>query len=617
MSTNNIQFALYKDNDKMEEAMLRSVLLFESMKKGNKKNDFNTIAVLGLIIIGAGEYTVEKIVRILNNRFHLDWNEKDVQQHVDVLYKKNLIKPKKDGKDIKYEGTDETDFFKCLDEETDVFVTGILNKLKSYYGNDPFQVNEGLIIENIKEALSVYYKMYGYEFFNLMIADGNKKKEDAVSIAKKGLDHKTGELLVRVLAETIDKPSDDERKFLEKWARVYVTTQVLNLDPSLRNLKSTKLKDKTFVIDTDVALNCLTTHAKYSRAYRVMIEKLMSLGCKIILPNDVADEIGNHADAAIGQYNKRGETILGIPDGTLETEVANVFIEDYVKKCRCMTSYSDVDFMSYLSNIYDKNNPQVLTIKLKKAFGNKCFDESFENKNVDKEKHKALSKKLLEKTLETYKAKFRFEEENITMCDTDARIYLTIDDEYSDDSNPNINESSILAYKTYLLTQSKRTVYAAKELGYYNKDIICSPNTLIAILKETGSLGSDVDIINLFENPFLVYASEQVWKDIQPLLDAGISIKGKDIDILRMDVDEKFDKLLTGTIDEKVNESKRLAKRGYVFAEEIANLAIENEEKSKKIEELQKEIEQLKTVNRNLKDGADKSMISKMRKRKK
>ena len=49
----------------------------------------------------------------------------------------------------------------------------------------------------------------------------------------------------------------------------------------------------------------------------------------------------------------------------------------------------------------------------------------------------------------------------------------------------------------------------------------------------------------------------------------------------------------------------------------MADLAVENEEKSKKIEELQNEIEQLKTANRNLKDGANKRMISKMKKRKK
>ena len=273
----------------------------------------------------------------------------------------------------------------------------------------------------------------------------------------------------------------------------------------------------------------------------------------------------------------------------------------------------DIDFVDYLSNIYDKQFPIVLNKKLTKAFGKNCFDDDFENKVVDQEKHKALSNKLLEKVLDTPKSLYRSVDENKVMCEVDAKIFLTIIDENRDD----VSKDNLLAHKTYLLTQSKRTVYAAKELGYYEKDVICNPNSLIAILNEIGTLKTDMDIVNLFENPFLVYTSEQVWNEIQPLLNAGVRIKGKDIDRLRLDVDVKFDKILTGTKEEKVEESKRLTDRGYSFPKEMADLAVENEEKSKKIEELQNEIEQLKTANRNLKDGANKRMISKMKKRKK
>lgn len=304
---------------------------------------------------------------------------------------------------------------------------------------------------------------------------------------------------------------------------------------------------------------------------------------------------------------------MGMPDETLENEVANVFVEDYIKLCKSDDSYSDVDFVDYLSNIYDKQYPSVLNKKVIKAFGKNCIDDGFENKAVDQEKLHALSNRLLEKVVDTPKSMYRSVEENRVMCDVDAKIFLTIIDENKDD----VSEDNLLAHKTYLLTQSKRTVYAAKELGYYEKDVICNPNSLIAILNEIGTLKTDMDIVNLFENPFLVYTSEQVWNEIQPLLDAGVKIKGKDIDRLRLDVDVKFDKILTGTMQEKVEESKRLTERGYSFPKEMADLAVENEEKSKKIEELEKEIEQLKTVNRNLKDGTDKSLISKMKKRKK
>lgn len=613
MSTNNIQYALYKDDDQMEEAMLRSVLLFDSIDDGKKKSDFITKAVLGLIIKGDGKYTVEKIVKIMNDRFSMGWVDNDASHYIKKLIKKDLIRQEGEGKDAVFIGIEHTDFFTSLDEELNEFVNGVLIKLKSVLRENTSQLNETQIRSNVTQALSVYYKMFGYEYFKLMRPGDNSKKMDAVSIAKNRLDSRTGELLVRTLADIIQNPTKNELAFLEKWAKVYVTTQVLNLDPTLRNMKLTKLRDKTFVVDTDVALNCLTTKAKYSKVYGMMIEKLKSIGCKIILPYGVVDEIGNHGDAAIKQYNWRGEALMGMPDETLENEVANVFVEDYIKLCKSDNSYSDVDFVDYLSNIYDKQYPSVLNKKITKSFGKNCFDDGFENKAVDQEKLHALSNKLLEKVVDTPKSMYRSVEENRVMCDVDAKIFLTIIDENKDD----VSEDNLLAHKTYLLTQSKRTVYAAKELGYYEKDVICNPNSLIAILNETGTLKTDMDIVNLFENPFLVYTSEQVWNEIQPLLNAGVKIKGKDIDRLRLDVDVKFDKILTGTMQEKVEESKRLTERGYSFPKEMADLAVENEEKSKKIEELEKEIEQLKTVNRNLKDGTDKSLISKMKKRKK
>ena len=69
--------------------------------------------------------------------------------------------------------------------------------------------------------------------------------------ARKGLPDNLGKALVGAMADVIDEPTLQEKNILEKWARAFVAMEVINLDPSLRNFKATKLREKSFVIDTD------------------------------------------------------------------------------------------------------------------------------------------------------------------------------------------------------------------------------------------------------------------------------------------------------------------------------------------------------------------------------
>ena len=65
---------------------------------------------------------------------------------------------------------------------------------------------------------------------------------DAVDVVRKGLPDNLGKALVGAIADALNEPTSQERDILEKWARAFVAMEVINLDPSLRNFKATKLK---------------------------------------------------------------------------------------------------------------------------------------------------------------------------------------------------------------------------------------------------------------------------------------------------------------------------------------------------------------------------------------
>ena len=82
---------------------------------------------------------------------------------------------------------------------------------------------------------------------------------------------------------------------------------------------------------------------------------------------------------------------------------------------------------------------------------------------------------------------------------------------------------------------------------------------------------------------------------IGKLLEAGVDIKYADVERLRLDVDVCIDRILTcNTVDDRLNEAKRLNKRGYFFANDLVEANLENEKKTLQLKEKEEEVVQLR-----------------------
>ena len=123
---------------------------------------------------------------------------------------------------------------------------------------------------------------------------------------------------------------------------------------------------------------------------------------------------------------------------------------------------------------------------------------------------------------------------------------------------------------------------AAKHLKIYDKPIVCHPQALIAVLEEIGNADdANSNIINLFDNPYLVYTANEVWDKVEPLLNDGHVIKYKDYDVLKFDVDLSFDEWLTcEDSEQRAALAKKYTERGLSFLSDY-------NEKVETIEQLQ------------------------------
>ena len=530
-----IQYPLYDNNNALEASLLRGILLFNKMESHPSRKQIIPRAVFSVIVEGEGDYSNEQILNLFNKRFKYNMTSVELNTIIRNLKAKGHLD--KEGHPIQ-----SGFYYDAIGLETSNLFDRIIQRVESRI-HSGFS-DKDMVKENIRRAFSVYFKLYGYAFFEMQESSWDEGAHKAVLQAIENLSTREGEALVQVLSETIENPSVEDKQVLEQWARAFVMMEMINLDPSLRNFKAEKLRDKEFILDTDFVLRCLTTEVEHSKDYRRVIQHLKQIGCKLFLPQQVQNEVIGHATEALSIYYMYGDNIETFPPEVFREGIRNVFLEDFVMLRMTDARKRDLHFREYLGNIYDSRRPDLLNTVLRSVFGESILNNELPE-DVDRQQLIILSRKILEYTNTAYKANLRTDQRKSEISKTDAFLYLV-----TVKRNEHTSGDSLLSQKTYLLTRSTRANKAAKDTGLFQSYIVCHPNALISILKETGNAGdSEIGIINLFDNPFLAYTAHELWTVLEPIVHEAKVFKHSTIERLRCDVDYLIDAKMTARSD--------------------------------------------------------------------
>lgn len=216
-------------NDQLEESLLRSIIIYRSACRSDKRTEFIAVAILG-VIAATGKCTPSQITETLNNRFKLQLTASEIQKHAEKLHKNNLIKIIGDEYCIP---TDKSDsLILRIKNSTDLLLNGVVERIERS-GVSVDDRSKSQLIKNAEKALSTYYHYFGYSFVGLQTRSTDLVP-DAIKTAKTNLSSRQADALIRALSDLLQNPSDDERTELEMWAKSFVTLELLNLDPLLR-----------------------------------------------------------------------------------------------------------------------------------------------------------------------------------------------------------------------------------------------------------------------------------------------------------------------------------------------------------------------------------------------
>lgn len=587
----NNRFSLFEYQSEFEDSLMRSVLLFGFTAQKGKKADQLRKAILSIVIYGKGLYDVNDVTSIFNENFKLNQTISEIEHQLNFLIRDGYVTINEDNR---YQAVDSNkrgvSYFDSIEKDTNAMLDRVVNKVSKKYATSSTQKN--IIRNNAKQALSLYFQINGLAAFGMQDPKKLDEFKSVVCTAMKGIDSKIGKYLISVLAYTIEEPGED-KDVLEKWAKAVVAMRSTGLDPMLRNFKQQQLASKKFVLDTDVLLNALANNARYSVDYHKMIAHLVKAGATVLIPQFVYEEIVMNADNALRKFAANGSQYIQYPEEALEDPKSNVFIEDYVKTIRKDKRKKGMAFPTYMGNIYSERSPFTLNQNIIKLLGEKNGKKRYLLKEnvLNEEKAAQLKEIIKERAMRTPKGSGRTIEQQEEMALNDTRLYLTICDE-----NTEKEKEGLLGYQCYLVTRSTRTIRSATELNIYDKHVICHPQTLISVLDDIGVI-NDIEVISLFDNPFLTYATELIMEQAEPVIEAGAQISYYDFIQLR----EKFDLNINEILTAKGAEMKALVdkytKAGLLFAKDWDDLYKKSDQQGEELVKVKSRNESLEKEN--------------------
>lgn len=414
--------------------------------------------------------------------------------------------------------------------------------------------------KNIKEAMSLYAQVHGMESLvgeNEEEDEDDEENSDIINKAKQGLDELTGNLLLEVLADTIAKPTQFQETAINLLMQSFIGAQIMQIDPLLGQFDEEILKNKTFVFDTDFVLNSITKYHSQSSNYRKLIKTLRRIGCNIVIPHEVVEEVVRHAQYAERNIKWFANAFESLDEAIVEKEATNVFVKDYYM-WKFRTKKTDTLNKFMRDRYLDKSKPYpFMKDVIEEELKCKVLDDSLVIP-IELEKHRAeLTEKIKKELQLSFKNKWRDEEETESLAKTDATLYLYALSENAEARRSNNND--ILNATAYIITYTTKSIRCAKALQIH-QDIVTRPEILINIFQRIGEFDNKNKMgLELFDNPFLTYIMRQYWPTVKKLADFGVDLHGKSITRLEYDLDEVLHDMITEEAEcEEINSYELL-----------------------------------------------------------
>jgi len=454
----------------------------------------------------------------------------------------------------------------AMEANSEAAIGDIIADVDQALGEPISDVERVKLAENARTVLVEYFRLNGLELANSILSGVapvlvyGQATDRLKEMASHQLSGHLGNILFDAIGSAIAAPTEEQARCFANYSRAYLAFQVMNIDPALREFQATRITNKTFVLDTDFIIDATIQDLPKSSIYRNIVNHLLSLGAKILIPEKVLHEVTTHFMISVRTYDYFADYLNSLTEELLTYKVHNALVKGYWYYEHSKGCYRD-GFMKYRKNYYDQGSKEAFVAEvMQDALPGVSIGPVVDllGVDVDQSKVEPVRNVMLDLCRASSRSVLRTEEQIAELADNDTLLMLAIT-KYNESSST--NSKTVLRNRGYIITTSGRYIRAAQSL---NLDVQVStrPQILIGLMEMFSP--SDIDdrqYVALFENPIIQQSIDKCWSGIKVFLAAGIELSGVSITRLKHDVETRLQKYVSAILETKEDDDEKIDKQ--------------------------------------------------------
>lgn len=547
--------------DRLKRSLLECSLLFHTdndLVSGIKKSDILSKSIFAIIVDAQGAPSSTEISNLYLQRFGKPVDDNLLDLALKSLVRSNFISPHEGGyRPHKRAAETMSEGVRDFEERMKTLNQQLLENTEDKIDNPLDGKTKAVIGQNIRKSLNLYFQLYALDYFYGDDTEHHVEESDIINEVKRDLASEVSDALLEAFSELIERPSEEQKQTLMLCVKLFIGAQFLQIDPLVSQIELEKLKEKRFILDTDFLLYSVTKHCKQSAEYKKLLKTLRNIGCELIIPNEVVDEVLKHALCAENNYNRFRNQLQSVDEDVMEQNANNVFVKDYCMNCLHNAYSKPIHTYLYDNYLSDSEQLEFLKDYINDELHVKAgldYDIPVDNDYLYIKDQ--LIDKIYDKTRNSDKDRWRDDSETRSIAEVDAKLLLNA---LTLNKNiPHTSNKELLYANTYLVTFTTKGIKSAMELGIYRK-VVTRPEILISLLSEIGVFDDKHGgMFDLFENPFLAQIMNEHWDVVTALVETGVDLRGKCVTKLSRELGTTVHTYLTKKSDqEKIDTTEK------------------------------------------------------------
>lgn len=374
----------------IELKMSQSFYMWHKFQVGDDTIKFKVDALKSIILYvvchekSKNKYTIDEIMELMYKLLGLGLQpeKKEIEETLLSLVQEKYFQITHDKQFERTEATLET--IDKYNRQYDNLISTFVGQVELDFSSIDLSLQKKEKDEVVKATKDVIVDLFmerGIELVNMVFSNSRINTVQAKSLFR--LIHSRSKSISRVnlqyafiqyITKLLSAPTDLQKNVLEYYSKSYFAMQALQVDPLGQKFRNEYLKNRTFIVDSNIMIPLLSISSKDNKIFESIISRAKDCNVKLITTERLILEVIDHAKWALNLVQKYGEQSEELLSAALGREPykRNLFIDGFINYA---TDIKKISFEQYLNLvIHDYRSADDVSKILQDKYSIKIFN---------------------------------------------------------------------------------------------------------------------------------------------------------------------------------------------------------------------------------------------------